>query len=167
MQQLRVVPYLKQNEVVNGRWCGHRGRRGCGCDSLRRVTHCAASTEARAVMAGGVRTARGVLPSATGSNQRSSVGNSRGGSSEPGTAVGARPNRAYAEWGSCSRSMGTVGRHECVRSSKQPPPYAWGCQSLTCTISYDVSHPWPPPFQSNGFAKAESRIRGVRVVQSV
>ena len=57
-----------------------------------------------------------------------------------------RPNRAHAECGSCSRSRGTVGRHECVRSSKQPPPYACGCQSLTWTISYDVSHPWPPPF---------------------
>ena len=46
-------------------------------------------------MAGGVRTAHGVLPSDMGSDQRSSAGNSRGGSSESPdwplvvTAVGA------------------------------------------------------------------------------
>ena len=45
-------------------------------------------------MAGGVRTAHGVQPTAMGSDQRSSVGNSRGGSSEHRMAVGAGANRA-------------------------------------------------------------------------
>jgi hypothetical protein len=57
---------------------GHRGRRGCGCDSVRRVTRCGASTEGRAGMASGVRTAHGVPASTLGSDQRSSVGHSRG-----------------------------------------------------------------------------------------
>eukprot|EP00966_Prymnesium_polylepis_P223015 5158513-Prymnesium_polylepis.1 len=43
--------------------------------------------EARAAMAGGVRTAHGVPPSAMGSDQRSSVGHSRSGSSDRLAAV--------------------------------------------------------------------------------
>ena len=82
---------------------GHRGRRGCGCDSVLRVTRCGASTEGRAGMASGVRTAHGVPPSTLGSDQRSSVGHSRGGSSEHRMAFGARANRAYEE---CGRVVG-------------------------------------------------------------
>ena len=55
-----------------------RHRCGCGCGSVRRVTRFAASTEGRAAMASGVRTAHGVPSSTLGSDQRSSVGHSRG-----------------------------------------------------------------------------------------
>ena len=85
------------------RWWSPCGRRGCGCDSVRRVTRCAASTEGRAAMASGVRTAHGVPPSTMGSDHRSSVGHSRGGSSEHRMAFGARANRAYEE---CGRVVG-------------------------------------------------------------
>ena len=44
----------------------------------RRVTRCGASMRGRAAMMGGVRTAHGVLPSSMASDQRSSVGHSRG-----------------------------------------------------------------------------------------
>ena len=49
------------------------------------VTRCAASMEGRAATAGGVRTAHGVPLSVMGSDQRSSVGHSRGGSYERST----------------------------------------------------------------------------------
>ena len=44
----------------------------------RRVTRCGASMQGRAAMMGGVRTVRGVPPSSMASDQRSSVGHSRG-----------------------------------------------------------------------------------------
>ena len=59
----------------------------------RRVRSCAASTEGRAALAGGVRMAHGVLPSAMASDQRSSVGHSRGGSSDRLAAGGHRGRR--------------------------------------------------------------------------
>ena len=60
------------------RWWSPRSARLWLCNSVRRVTRCGASTEGRAAMASGVRTAHGVPPSTLGSDQRSSVGYSRG-----------------------------------------------------------------------------------------
>ena len=54
----------------------------------RRVTRCSERMEGRAAVACGVRTAHGMPPSAMGSKQRSSLGHSRGRSSEPRLAVG-------------------------------------------------------------------------------
>ena len=59
----------------------------------RSASGCTASMEGRAALAGGVRTAHGVLPSAIGSEQRSSVGHSRGGSSEHRLAIGGHRSR--------------------------------------------------------------------------
>ena len=75
-----------------------RSARLCGCDSWRRVTRCAESMEGRAALAGGVRTADGVPPSAMGREQRSSVGHSRGGSSEHRLAVGVVTAVGAAVW---------------------------------------------------------------------
>ena len=54
-----------------------RGRGGL-CSPWRQVTRCGASMQGRAAMMGGVRTAHGVPPSSMASDQRSSVGHSRG-----------------------------------------------------------------------------------------
>ena len=84
----------------------------------RRVTGCAASMEGRAALAGGASTAHGVLPSAMGPEQRSSVGHSRGGSSDR-LAVGG--HRRLSERKSSSlpatRSQGRPGGH----AAMQPP----------------------------------------------
>jgi len=82
------------------------------------VTRCAASMEGRAAMAGCVRAAHGVPPSAMGSDQRSSVGHSRGGSSDR-LAVGGHRGRSERKSSSlpATRSQGRPGGH----AAMQPP----------------------------------------------
>ena len=92
-QRAREQP-RKVERASTRSWWSPRWALCCDCDSSRRVTRCAERMEGRAAVAGGVRTAHGMPPSAMGSKQRSSVGHSRGRSSDPlavvvVTAVGA------------------------------------------------------------------------------
>ena len=82
--------------------------RSCTLDSSEPAHR---SVEARAAMAGGVRTADGVLHSAKGSDQRSLVGHSRGGLSEPRLAVGGH-RRAAAAVRLCAPSDTLCRAHE-------------------------------------------------------